>query len=156
MSNVIVRDKGKWEREIIENQLRLYYVYQEEIPKLKAKKKYFEKMYEEEKSDPHVGGSVAVIPEGNNSNENIVTKWLGKIADINALIRYRELQVNKMNNWLYVLTQSQRDVIMKYVCEYQCDGRRYAANDLNCSDETVKSQKREALDRIRENFDDFT
>lgn len=147
--------KEQNDRRYIEEELKRYYFYHEKVKKLKEEIKQKELERDYELNNPPYGGSVAKVPENNSERENISMKWARLIGDLESNLRYYEKQIHRMNNWLSVLTPSQYNVIMKYVCEYQCQDRSHAALELKCDSETVKTQKRLALDRIRKNFKEF-
>lgn len=143
------------DRRYIEEELMRYYFYQEKVKKLKEEIKQKEHERDYELNNPPYGGSFAKVPENNNERDNISMKWAGIIGDLESNLRYYKIQIHRINNWLSILTTAQYNVIMVYVCEYQCQDRNHAALDLKCDSETVKTQKRLALDRIRKKFKEF-
>lgn len=153
--NKIKTSKEQNDRRYIEEELKRYYFYQEKIERLKNDLKQMEFERDYELNNPPYGGSLAKVPENNGERENISMKWARIIGDLESNLRYYKTQIHRMNNWLSVLTPSQYNVIMKYVCEYQCQNRNHAALELKCDSETVKTQKRLALDRIRKQFKEF-
>lgn len=153
--NKIKTSKEQNDRRYIEEELKRYYFYQEKIERLKIDLKQMEFERDYELNNPPYGGSLAKVPENNGERENISMKWARIIGDLESNLRYYKTQIHRMNNWLSVLTPSQYNVIMKYVCEYQCQNRNHAALELKCDSETVKTQKRLALDRIRKQFKEF-
>lgn len=147
--------KEQNDRRYIEEELMRYYFYQERIESLKDEIKKSEDDRDYELNNPPYGGSLAKVPENNSERESISMKWARIIGALESNLRYYESQIHRINNWLSILTPSQYNVIMVYVCEYQCQNRNHAALELKCDGETVKTQKRHALDRIRKNFKEF-
>lgn len=147
--------KEKQDRKFIKEELKRYYIYKDKVAELNAEIKKCKRKYKEEVNDPHVGGSIAKRPENMNQKDNVVMKWEGRIADLESNKRYYRNQCHRINQWLSVLTESQYTIVMKYVCEYQCEDRWHAATDLKCDSETVKTQTKLAIERIRKNFKEF-
>lgn len=139
----------------IKEELTRYYEYEHNIKKLIERKLRCQFDYKYEMNNPPYGGSIAKMPDGNNEKDPIVMKWEKILADIESDIKHNEAQVHKINNWLSVLTPEQYKVIIKYVCEYQCQNRSHAAAELQCSEENVKDRMNDGIKRIRKNFDNI-
>lgn len=140
---------------IIKGELTKFYEYKQEITTLEERKKQCKRDYKYEMDNPPYGGSIAKMPMGSNEKDPVAMKWEKIIADIEDNLNQCEWKVHRINNWLSVLTPEQYKIIMKYVCEYQCQNRPHAALELRCSEDNIKDRVRDGIERIRKNFNNF-
>lgn len=143
------------DKRCIKEELMRYHLYERKIEALKEEIRLFKIEYSEILNDPPIGGSVIKMPDGAKENQNLVMRLEGRLNDLESNLQYYINQVHRLNNWLTVLTADQYRVIMKYVCEYQCQERSHAALELKCSEDNVKDRMNDGIERIRKKFNEF-
>ncbi len=151
----IKTSKEDREKQYIKEELMRYHMYEEKIASLKEEICRFKIKYRDMINDPPIGGSIIKMPDGTPNDRNLVMRLECKLNDMETNLLYYENQLHMLDQWLYVLTPEQRDVIKVYVCEYQCQNRRYAANDLGCDENNVKNATERGIKRIRKKIKEF-
>lgn len=154
MGTVRIGTKERDKRYIKEELMR-YHLYERKIEALKEEIHLFKIEYSEILNDPPIGGSIIKMPDGTKINRNIVMRLEYRLNDLESNLQYYKNQVHRLNNWLHVLTPEQRKIIMKYVCEYQCQDRGHAAVELKCDENNVKNGTERGIERIRKKFNEF-
>lgn len=153
--NKIRTSKEDREKQYIKEELMRYHMYEEKIESLKEEIRRFKIKYRDIINDPPIGGSIIKMPDGTPNDRNIVMRLECKLNDMETNLQYYENQLHVLNQWLYVLTPEQRKIIKLYVCEYQCQSRRHAANDLGCDENNVKNATERGIKRIRKKIKEF-
>lgn len=151
----IKTSKEDREKQYIKEELMRYHMYEEKIASLKEEICRFKIKYRDMINDPPIGGSIIKMPDGTPNDRNLVMRLECKLNDMETNLLYYENQLHMLDQWLYVLTPEQRDVIKVYVCEYQCQNRRHAALDLKCGEDNVKKRMDDGVRRIRKKFNEF-
>lgn len=144
--------KEQRDRQYIKEELMRYYMYQDKCEELKQALLQYQQYYKDTLENPHIGGSIIKVSSNHPEYTNVVMRLESKKADLENNLIYYKAKIYELETWMHVLTFSQREVIMKYVCEYQCQKREKAANDLHCDSETVKKQTERGIERIRKHF----
>lgn len=138
----------------IKEELMRYYWYIEKYIDIEAHLNEFKKQYEELLNDPPVGGSIITRASGSPDYTNIVIKMEGKLFDLKSNLKYYEKRLDMLDTWLDSLTMTQRNVVLVYVCEYQCRDIEEVSFQLNYATSNVNNVSKRSIQKIYQKFGD--
>lgn len=144
-------DRETQTKNFIKNELMNYYFYLEKINEYQK----IVDMYEDELSNPSVGGSVIVPPNSFLDNTSRQEHLTNNKMDAESNLRYYQYKLDVLDSWMNVLTESQHDIVKQYIMKYQCKNAQIAGDKIGYREVTVKMQTKRAINRIYSKISEF-
>lgn len=133
-------DREKSIKKYIKGELTNYYLYLDKLNEIRSKTR---PLYGQ-----NPGGSVIKMPNGSQACDGIQHRTIihneGVYMDCEPFIE----KLERIDNWMNILTESQHNVVKVYVMKYQCEDTHRAALELQFAEDTVKKYTNRAINRI--------